>query len=157
MLLLSERTIYEKTMKKTNLKTIKLIVILSILGLLDAIYLALIKFLSKPEMCLPGIGDCWSVNMSSYSSIYGIPVSILGALAYIALMIILFLEIKQPNLRNILIQLGFGITCAGFLFSIYLTYLEIFVIHAICPFCVISAILMTALFIIYIFRLKETM
>ncbi len=144
-------------MKKTNLKAIKFIIVLSIIGLIDAIYLALIKFLSKPEMCLPGLGDCWSVNMSSYSSIYGIPVSILGALAYIALLLILFIEIKQPNLRNILVKFGFGITCAGFLFSIYLTYLELFVIHAVCPFCVISAIVMTVLFIIYIFRLKETM
>jgi uncharacterized membrane protein len=144
-------------MKKTNLKTIKSIFVLSIFGLIDAIYLALIKFLNKPEMCLPGVGDCWSVNTSSYSSIYGIPVSILGAMAYIALFLILFLEIKRPSLKNILIQLGFGITCAGFLFSIYLTYLEFFVIHAICPFCVISAVLMTVLFIIYIFRIKETM
>jgi len=144
-------------MKKNTLKYSNLILVLSIIGLIDAIYLALIKFLSKPEMCIPGLGDCWSVNVSPYSSIYGIPVSILGAAAYISLMVILFLEIKQPGMQNNLIKLGFGITFAGFLYSIYLTYLEFFVIHAVCPFCVISAGLMTLLFIIYIFRLKETM
>ena len=129
--------------------------IISILGLIDAIYLALIKFLNKPEMCLEGIGDCWSVNLSPYSSIYGIPVSVLGACAYIVLIGIFVFENKRPDMKDLLLKGTFGITTIGFLFSCYLTYLELFVIHAICPFCVVSAILMTALFIISIIRLKE--
>jgi uncharacterized membrane protein len=144
-------------MKKINNKMLYIALILSLLGLIDAIYLALIKFLNKPEMCLEGVGDCWSVNISPYSSIYGIPVSILGAMAYIVLIAILILEPKLPSYKSLLIKFGFGITTAGFLFSLYLTYLEFFVIHAVCPFCVVSAILMTILFIIYILRLREAL
>ena len=129
--------------------------IISILGLIDAIYLAMIKFLNKPEMCLEGVGDCWSVNLSPYSEIYGIPISVLGACAYIALIGIFIFENKRPDMKELLLKGTFGITTIGFLFSCYLTYLELFVIHAICPFCVVSAILMTALFIISIIRLKE--
>ena len=144
-------------MKNRNKKIITITTILSILGLIDAIYLALIKFLAKPEMCLEGVGDCWSVNTSPYSTIYGIPVSIFGAMAYIVLIAIMIFELKNLKYQDILIKLAFGITTAGFLFSLYLTYLELFVIHAICPFCVVSALLMTTLFIIYIFRLRETL
>jgi uncharacterized membrane protein len=140
---------------KINNKFITASLIISILGLIDAIYLALIKFLNKPEMCLEGIGDCWSVNLSPYSSIYGIPVSILGAGAYLVLIGIFILEYKRPDLKDYTVKCIFGMTTIGFLFSLYLSYLELFVIHAICPFCVVSAILMTTLFIISIIRLKE--
>lgn len=144
-------------MKKANKKLVNLTILLASIGLVDAVYLALIKFLDKPEMCLEGVGNCWSVNTSPYSTIYGIPVSIFGAMAYLVLIAIFVLEPKYPKYQDILIKLAFGITTAGFLFSIYLTYLELFVIHAICPFCVVSALLMTTLFIIYIFRLRETL
>ncbi|MBI9048373.1 MAG: vitamin K epoxide reductase family protein [Anaerolineaceae bacterium] len=142
---------------KTKNKIINVALLLSILGLIDAIYLALIKFLNKPEMCLEGVGDCWSVNLSPYSSIYGIPVSVLGALAYITIIFLLLIEQKRPEFKDIIIKLTFGITTIGFLFSLYLTYLELYVIHAICPFCVVSAILMTILFIVYIIRIKEVL
>jgi uncharacterized membrane protein len=144
-------------MNKIKPNVVNVSFFLSILGLLDAIYLALIKLLNNPEMCLKGVGDCWTVNLSPYSSIYGIPISILGAIAYLIIIAALIFERQRPHLKNMLIKFSFGVTTAGFMFSVYLTYLELNVIHAICPFCVVSAILMTALFILNIFRLHETM
>jgi uncharacterized membrane protein len=51
----------------------------------------------------------------------------------------------------------FGFTLAGTLYSIYLTYVEVAILRAICPFCVVSAVVMLALFIIAVYRLRAVM
>lgn len=125
------------------------------IGLLDSLYLAIIKLTNNQTMCLQNNGGCWTVNNSEYSSVYGIPVSIFGVLAYIVLIFLVYpMEIRSIStmLRK---QLAFGIALAGFIFSIYLTYLEIAVIKAVCPFCVISAVMMTVLFICTLLRLVQ--
>jgi len=125
------------------------------IGLADSIYLTILKVTNNQTMCLKGLGDCWSVNLSPYSEIYGIPVSIFGALAYILLLVLLIpntLPWISPVIKN---QLAFGVTFAGFIYSIYLTYLEIAVIKAVCPFCIISAVMMTVLFISTLLRLVQ--
>jgi uncharacterized membrane protein len=130
-------------------------IIASGIGLLDALYLAIIKFTQNRAMCVPGLGDCWTVNSSSYSSVYGIPLSILGAGAYLILLGLLFTRDKnfiKPELND---QLTLGISFSGFLYSIYLTYLEIAVIKAVCPFCVVSAIMMTIDFVCSLNRLVQ--
>ncbi len=129
--------------------------ILALIGLLDALYLLWIKITQNKALCLPGIGDCWSVNTSRYSEIFGVPLSLLGALAYLAILALLWLEGKRLDDKVLLPGVVFGVTLAGFVFSIYLTYLEIFVIKAICPFCVVSAIVMTILWILSILRLRK--
>jgi uncharacterized membrane protein len=130
--------------------------ILSIMGILDSLYLLNIKLTQNKALCIPGIGDCWSVNLSSFSEIWGIPISLIGAIAYLVLFTLLWQENKLPILTNYSPLLLFGMTLTGFLYSIYLTYIEIAVLQAICPFCVISAIVMTCLFIISIIRLRRT-
>ena len=133
----------------------KISIVAAGIGTLDSLYLAILKLTNNQTMCLQGNGGCWTVNNSEYSSVYGIPVSIFGILAYVLLLILLFpLEIRgiSTTLRN---QMAFGIAFAGFIFSIYLTYLEIAVIKAVCPFCVISAVMMTVLFICTLLRLVQ--
>jgi uncharacterized membrane protein len=49
----------------------------------------------------------------------------------------------------------FGVTLIGMIYSAYLTYLEVAVIHAICPFCVLSAVLMSFLFVLSALRIRE--
>jgi len=125
------------------------------IGLVDSVYLIILKVTNNQTMCLKGLGDCWSVNLSPYSEIYGIPVSVFGALAYILLLALLIpnaLPWISPVIKN---QLTFGVTFAGFIYSIYLTYLEIAVIKALCPFCIISAVMMTVLFISSLLRLVQ--
>lgn len=124
------------------------ITIVALLGLLDAIYLTIIKFSNNKALCLEGIGDCWSVNNSRYSEWNGIPISIFGILAYMIILLILFFENKNKLLQNYGNILVIGISISGFLMSIYLTYLQFAVIKAVCPFCIISAMTMTTVFLL---------
>jgi uncharacterized membrane protein len=123
------------------------------IGLIDAVYLAVEKLSHNQAMCLPGLGDCWTVSNSQYSLVYGIPVSVFGAAAYLMLLVLLLTDGRSLINKELSDQLVFGISLAGFVFSIYLTYLEIAVIKAVCPFCVISAIMMTVLLICTFMRL----
>ncbi len=124
----------------------KLIIIFSLLGLTDATYLLIIKLTSIKALCVPGLGDCWSVNTSIYSEWKGIPISVFGMLAYLSILSITFLKPRIRLLRTFGHILTFGISLCGFFFSIYLTYLQFAVIKAICPFCILSAITMTTVF-----------
>jgi uncharacterized membrane protein len=143
-------------MKKPETFSDWLFVISAVVGLVDALYLIWIKIANDKIYCLPGIGDCWTVNTSQYSQIFGIPISLFGAIAYLVILLIALSEKRSKFIKENQITLLFGITLAGFLYSLYLTYLELFVIHAICPFCVISAIMMTILFVLSVIRLVKS-
>lgn len=131
--------------------------VLSLLGLIDSAYLIWIKIADSPKFCIQGVGDCWSVNRSQYSQIAGIPVSVLGVIAYLIIFILLLTENRTDFLKQYTVMAQFGITLVGFLFSAYLTYIELFVLKAICPFCVVSAIVMTCLFILTVARLRKSL
>ena len=130
-------------------------IVLSVVGLVDSLYLTVIKLTNEKGLCLQGVGDCWTVNISRYSEIAGIPIAILGAGAYLTLLFLLLLEAKGSFWREYGPLAVFGISLTGLIYSIYLTYLEIAVIKAICPFCVISALVMAALFILAVIRLVK--
>lgn len=127
----------------------------SLIGLIDSIYLTWIKLADKTAAC-SNIGDCESVNNSQYSEIAGIPIALLGAGAFLTIFLLLALEKRLPDQSTSLRMGVFGLSLTGTLYSIYLTYLEIAVLRAICPFCVVSAISIFALLIIGVIRLKES-
>ena len=137
-------------------KTIWSILVLAGFGLADSIYLFIFKLSNNTAMCL-GNGGCATVNASRYSELYGIPVSLLGVFANLAIIIILLLELRNIITEDSSNLLVFGVSLVGILFSAYLTYIEYFVIFAICPFCVASAIIMTVIFIISSFRLVQNL
>ncbi len=126
------------------------------IGLLDAVYLIVLKYTNNKAMCIQGVGDCWSVNISRYSMIAGIPVAVLGAIAYLAIIALLLLERRGAFWQNQGVMANFGMSLIGVLFSAYLTYLEIAVIRAVCPFCVLSAICMLVLFGLNLARLAPS-
>ena len=126
------------------------------IGFLDAVYLITLKYTNNKGMCLQGIGDCWSVNISRYSMIGGIPVAVLGAVGFLAIIALLLLENRGGFWQDKGLMINFGLSLIGVLFSAYLTYLEIAVIHAICPFCVLSAICMLILFGLNLARLAPS-
>jgi uncharacterized membrane protein len=129
---------------------------LTIFGVADSVYLLIYKITGNPHMCL-GNGGCHDVNFSSYSVIGGIPISAFGIAAYLAIVVILVLEARVRIAQENGPLAIFGISLVGVGFSAYLTYLELYVIHAICPFCVASAVLITLIFILAIIRLvKQT-
>ncbi len=128
----------------------------SAIGFVDAVYLSIIKLTHSETLCLPGIGDCWTVNNSRYSEWNGIPISFFGIAAYVSIILIATLLQKYELFQKYGNFFIFGISTIGIIFSGYLTYLQFAVIHAVCPFCIFSAITMTIVFIISLVKiLKE--
>ncbi len=127
-------------------------IVAAILGAIDATYLIIYKISGNNAMCI-GNGGCHDVNFSPYSELYGIPVAAYGLAAYLVIIAIHLLETRRRFFKNNGPLLLFGISLAGVAFSAYLTYLELDVIHAVCPFCVASAVLISIIFIVAIIRL----
>lgn len=138
-----------------NDKTLRILAMaFSILGLVVSLYLLWIKIYPADPFCT-GVGDCAAVNASAYSRVAGVPVALLGALAYAALIALLALENKLPILREWGVTLQFGLALAGTLYSAYLTYIELFVIHQVCPYCVTSAVAITLVCVFSALRLGK--
>ena len=123
-----------------------LIPLASVLGLLVSAYLTWVHSSGSKALC-SGVGDCETVNSSPYADISGIPIALLGFGMYVALLgLSLYSRRADPNMEPTVALAVFGISLAGVLISGYLTYIEVAVLHAICPWCVISAILVTLIF-----------
>ena len=120
---------------------------LSLLGFLIARYIYNKKKIKKPLMC-PMRGNCDRVVSSKFSKVFGIPLEVLGMLHYL-LMIFLFVGIHFGVLHTeqtwVIIEAGFG-----FLVSLYLIFIQAFVIRSWCTWCVLSAIISYFIFYIYI-------
>jgi uncharacterized membrane protein len=98
---------------------------------------------------------CDIVQQSVYSEIAGIPIALFGLLAYVTLFVLAMLRGHVPdNLEEYIPLAIFGISLIGVLYSAYLTYLELFVIYAICRWCVSSAVIITAIFLFSLPDLK---
>lgn len=122
------------------------------LGFIDATYLTVQHFTQFTLPCSISHG-CELVTTSSYSSIFGIPVALLGALYYVSVLIAICgaMEFAKPQwLKLIAIA-----TTTGFLFSLWFVYLQIFVIHAICQYCMLSAMTSTGLFVVSMVYLRK--
>jgi uncharacterized membrane protein len=130
----------------------RLSVALVIVGLLVSIYMTIYKITNDNRLCL-GSGDCATVNSSRYAEVNGIPVALLGVIGYGAILGVLFLERRRGFFQQNGTLLIFGMALAGFLFTLWLIYVEIALISAICPFCVASQVAMTIIFIIAVIRL----
>jgi uncharacterized membrane protein len=128
--------------------------VLAFLGVIDSIYLSWVKLTGSYVTCGP-IGNCEAVNSSRYAEIAGIPIALIGIFGYLAIMAVVALEVRLPSLKEGLRLALFGFTLAGTIYSAYLTYVEVAILNAICPYCVVSAILMVLLFGISIVRLRE--
>jgi uncharacterized membrane protein len=132
-----------------------LIYIASIIGLLDAGYLSYTKITSAELYCTPGLGDCASVNASQWAYVFGIPVAYLGFLTYAAILLLVLFGKKIKLIAPYQEYLFFFITLIGILFSGYLTYIEAAVLHTYCQWCVLSATMMTVLFVISVIKLAR--
>jgi uncharacterized membrane protein len=125
---------------------------LVILGILVAGYLSW-AYLSDTDVLCSGVGGCDMVRQSAYSRVLGVPVAVIGLAGYLAILAVLALEKVSPPLADSAPVLVFGLSLVGTLYSAYLTYLEFFVISAVCPYCIVSAITMTLIFAIALYRL----
>jgi len=130
--------------------------VLAVVGLLDAGYLTYVKVSGSYAYC-GGFGECEVVNQSRFAVLWGLPIAIYGAAAYLVIVILLLLELRSSRWHEMGPLGVFGVTLFGTLFSAYLTYIEIEVLHAICPYCVVSAIVMTLLWVSSMLRLRASL
>jgi uncharacterized membrane protein len=126
-----------------------IIPLLCVIGVGVAGYLAYVETTQTDAICGP-VGDCNTVQQSEYALLFGIlPVGVLGLLGYAGIFVAwLVANYGQKQPARLAALTLFLLTLAGTLFSIYLTFLEPFVIGATCAWCLTSAILMTALMLI---------
>lgn len=113
-------------------------------GFIDATYLTVKHYLGGPLTCVFFKG-CDVVTNSVYSQIAGVPISLLGALYYLAIIIMIVVYFDRKNLK--VLRFAAKLTILGFIASLILIYLMAFVLKAGCIYCVISAISSTLLFI----------
>jgi uncharacterized membrane protein len=119
--------------------------VLSLAGVFVALYLYLHKLGIIGELAC-GTGGCETVQLSPYAVFLGIPVPLIGVAGYVVLFGLAMASLQQPDQPRwprLLLLLSGGAA----LFSGYLTYLELFVIHAICRFCVASAVIVLLIFV----------
>lgn len=125
--------------------------ILSIIGLGVALYLAYVETQEVAAICGP-VGDCNAVQQSPYARLFGVlPVGVLGSAGYIAILASWFYaRLRKDWLAQKAPLAVFVMTLFGLIFSIYLTYLEPFVIKAVCAWCLTSAVIMSLLYFLSI-------
>lgn len=131
---------------------------LSLAGLFISGYLYLYK-IGRIGSLACGTGGCETVQLSSWSRFAGLEVSLIGMLGYAALLA-LSLASLQEGARPWPIKVLTAASGLGVAFTLYLTYLELFVIHAICRWCVASGVIIMAIFVAAVLdqrRLSRTM
>src|SRR5919197_6678801 len=125
----------------------RLTLVLGVVGVGIAGYLTWVHYAGLKVVCLAGGGGCEKVQSSTYAELAGVPVALLGLIGYAGIAASLLLPDETGRLAVAFLSL------VGFGFSMYLTWAELFRIHAICQWCVASATIMTALMLLTLVRL----
>lgn len=140
---------------KQNLFTKLLILFLSALGIIICMYLLYLYSQPQEIQCAT---NCQFVRESEYSSFFGISLPVLGFLFYLIVFIYFFsiLFVSNFKKRNYIFSyfeeyIVFFVLTIGFVFSIYLTYIEAFILGAFCDFCLMSAFVSVLMFLVYLF------
>ncbi len=148
----------KSSLSKQNAIYLKLILagwlFFSLIGLLDATYLTIQHYRDFWLDCGPLL-NCDEVMGSQFATISGIPLALLGALYYLAvfLMVVAYYDREHRCILSIIANL----TVLGFVASLILVYLQVFIIRAFCLYCLLSAVSSTGLFVlamVYRCRLK---
>ena len=126
--------------------------IASLLGFLDTTYLTVKHYTGSSLNCSVLFGDCEKVTTSKYSMLAGVPLALIGAIYYFTIFILSVAYLDTKREKTIII--ASYLTATGFLASAYFVFLQLFIIKAICPYCMVSAILATILFINGVIVLK---
>jgi uncharacterized membrane protein len=121
--------------------------ILAVIGIGVTAYLVWERYHGNAPVCALG-GGCATVQQSEWSTVAGVPVAFLGLLAYLGLLACALIRNQWAALASLFI------TILGVMLSAYLTYLELYQIHAICEWCVSSAIIVTISLLLSIVRLS---
>jgi uncharacterized membrane protein len=134
-----------RTGSSTDRKLMIAILVIALIGTGVASYLTYTHYQHVNVICSLG-SQCETVQHSQYAKLAGIPVAVLGLIGYLGILGSLAIRGELGRIA------GFTIALIGFLFSMYLTYRELFTIKAICQWCVSSAVIMTLLMILTAIR-----
>ena len=128
-------------------------IIVSFIGFLDSSFLTLEHYNQGILPCYIFSG-CDEVTTSRYATVAGVPISLAGAAFYLLIFLaaIFYLDTKNAKALKVLMFLPI----AGFLASLWLLFLQLFIIRAICFYCVVSLISSTVLFVLSIFLAKKS-
>jgi uncharacterized membrane protein len=122
-------------------------VLLAGLGIFVSGYLVTKRFTGGSLACTRW-AQCDVVNNSLYSQIYGVPVSVIGLAGYLLVLGVALVALRtHDRTQRQLLLLNFLLSLGGVGFSAYLTYLEVYVIEALCAWCVASAVIITLLLV----------
>jgi uncharacterized membrane protein len=132
-----------------------IVVLLSLVGAFVALYLTLYK-VGVVGTLTCSVGSCESVNLSRWATFLGLPVAAWGLGTYVVLFALSLVGVQErfDGSRAISVAL-LALSGWSVLFSAWLTYLELFVIHAICMWCVISAVLMLGIFVASVLDFRD--
>jgi uncharacterized membrane protein len=149
----------------TRLKTITIdwlqgvMLLLTIAGLGVSLYLMWGYTAPGATLACGGSHGCDTVKDSVYANLMGIPMPTLGLITYLILSASIQVQNHNISLKNgalpYIALIIFAVSLAGVLYSAYLTYVELYIIYAICRWCVASAIIMTAIFVLSLFNLRK--
>ena len=137
---------------------LKLLQLFSVPGMIIAFYLLLYHSGNLINVCSgSGWDDCGKVSgpEAAYSSIGPIPVALIGLVGYAAIFLLIWLKDWLPFLDDYMPELMVALTGVAFLFSLGLTAIELFVIEAICRYCVVSAVVVAIMFALAISYLRS--
>ena len=132
------------------------IALLALVGLFVAVYLWLHAIGIGGAIKCGASGGCEVVQTSRWAVLLGQPVALYGVIGYLAILIVALAALRPVAL----VQRGWsilltGLATIGVLFTVYLTYLELFVIHALCRWCVGSAVIITAIWVVAVLSLRR--
>lgn len=129
------------------------LIILGFIGFLDASYLAASHY-SGTSLACSVIEGCEEVTTSAYASVAGVPVASIGVLYYFAVTLLAFAFFRNRS-RAFILTLT-AITGAGFLATLWFVYIQLFILHAVCVYCMVSAVTSTLLFALSLFLATKT-
>ena len=131
------------------------IVLLALVGLLVALYLWFYKLgLIGTLQC--GTGSCEYVQTSRYAELLGMPVAFYGVAGYAVLFVVGLAGVQRRFVTDARFSvLLAGLSSVGLAFTLYLTYIELFVLRAVCRWCVVSAVIITAIWALSIWGVRR--
>lgn len=128
-----------------------ILLILSIAGFFDAFYLTTLHYKNVIPPCMIAHG-CETVLTSQFSTLYGVPIALFGSLFFLSLIILLLLA----NQTNGFFRYFKLLALLGFAVSIFLFSTQAFILHAFCQYCILSEVIIMAIFILSLFFGKKT-
>lgn len=130
------------------------IALLALIGVLISVYLTLHKYGMIGTLAC-GTGSCETVQASKWAVFMGIPVPVVGLAGYLVVLIVALIGLQPEQRFGKVPWLLFLLADIAFSFTLYLTYLEAFVIHAWCRWCLVSAALVTLIWIAALFEVPR--